>query len=380
MARGLDYSWGRPNLAQVKAAGYDFVIRYLAEYGGGKEISQAEAQQIRNAKLGLALVYEQRANNALGGRAAGKHDAQVALKQAEAIGFPDDRPIYFAVDWDATPAQQGVIDEYLRGAAEVIGAGRVGVYGGYWICKRCKENGSAKWFWQTYAWSGGNKLDGMHIYQYLNGQNIAGAEVDLNETFASDYGAWTDQAPSTHVEQPAKPEPARPVTDGYRIQKGDTFWDLEKAHGWAHGTLQQLNPTVEPRELQIGQLIRVPSMPSQAPKPEPSHMSTYKIKQGDTFWGLETANGWTHGTLQSMNPSVKPKELGIGQTINVPAGGKPAASNGTKWVTVQENDTLSLIARDNNMSLAAIESLNPNAGHPAGNFDLIRPGDRIRVR
>ena len=44
----------------------------------------------------------------------------------------------------------------------------------------------------------------------------------------------------------------------YTIQAGDTFWDLERKNGWAHGTLQKLNPRVNPRRLQIGQSIRIP--------------------------------------------------------------------------------------------------------------------------
>lgn len=42
----------------------------------------------------------------------------------------------------------------------------------------------------------------------------------------------------------------------YIIKKGDTFWDLERAWGLKSGTLSHLNPTLNPRTLQIGQRIR----------------------------------------------------------------------------------------------------------------------------
>lgn len=42
----------------------------------------------------------------------------------------------------------------------------------------------------------------------------------------------------------------------YNIKKGDTFWGLEDAWGIAHGTLQRLNPDIDPKKLQIGQSIR----------------------------------------------------------------------------------------------------------------------------
>lgn len=42
----------------------------------------------------------------------------------------------------------------------------------------------------------------------------------------------------------------------YTIAKGDTLWGLENAWGITHGTLQRLNPDIDPKKLQIGQSIR----------------------------------------------------------------------------------------------------------------------------
>ena len=70
MGQGIDYSFGRPELDTVKAQGYTFVIRYLAQQGGGKVITPQEAAQIRAHGLALVLVYEQGAGRAREGRAA----------------------------------------------------------------------------------------------------------------------------------------------------------------------------------------------------------------------------------------------------------------------------------------------------------------------
>ncbi len=186
--KGLDFSWARPGAANIKAAGYDFICRYLS-YDAGKNISAGEAQDALNHGLGIILVWETTANRALSGRAGGIADANEAVKQANAAGQPNFLPIYFAVDFDATPAQQGAIDEYLRGAGTVLGSAYVGVYGGYWVVKRCLDNGSAKWAWQTYAWSGGNIDPRIHIYQYLNG-GAFGGQADLNEAKQTNFGQW----------------------------------------------------------------------------------------------------------------------------------------------------------------------------------------------
>mgnify|MGYP003608381841 CR=1 FL=1 len=46
------------------------------------------------------------------------------------------------------------------------------------------------------------------------------------------------------------------VTSYYQIKKGDTFWGLESGWSMKHGTLQRLNPGINPKALQIGQRIR----------------------------------------------------------------------------------------------------------------------------
>ena len=194
----VDYSGSRPDPKKVKAAGYGAVARYLfAPTPGGKGISKAEATAVRAAGLGLVVVYESYAGRAVEGQAAGVIDGKTALALARSIGFPDSRPIYFAVDFPATSTQQPAIDAYLRGAASVIGAARIGVYGSYYVVERCYTNKTSQWFWQTRGWSNGKISSHTHFYQYLNGQMVGNANVDLNESKQDDFGAWTKEAEVT---------------------------------------------------------------------------------------------------------------------------------------------------------------------------------------
>lgn len=96
------------------------------------------------------------------------------------------------------------------------------------------------------------------------------------------------------------------------IQKGDTFWGLEERYNIKHGTLQELNPGIDPRTLTIGREIRIRPEPVQPSTPEPTY---YTIRRGDTFWALEDAWAIPHGTLQSLNPGINPRQLSIGQRI-----------------------------------------------------------------
>jgi hypothetical protein len=187
---GVDYAWGRPGTAALKRAGVKFVCRYLSHDTTGKNLTRSEADQLSRAGIWIAVVWESTAKRALSGHAAGVADANAAEKLADACGIPDERPIYFAVDFDATAGQQAAINSYLDGAASVLGRSRVGLYGGYYVVKRALDAHKATWAWQTYAWSGGHWDGRAQIQQYSNDHVINGVGVDYDRAVKDDYGQW----------------------------------------------------------------------------------------------------------------------------------------------------------------------------------------------
>lgn len=187
---GVDYAWGRPGASALKRAGAKFACRYLSHDTTGKNLTRAEADELSEAGLWLVVVWETAANRALDGKAAGTADAQAAAGQAKACGMPDDRPIYFAVDWDASSSQQSAINAYLDGAASVLGRDRVGLYAGYGPVNRAFDAGKITYGWQTYAWSGGRWDARAQLQQYSNDHTINGVGLDYDRAVKSDYGQW----------------------------------------------------------------------------------------------------------------------------------------------------------------------------------------------
>jgi hypothetical protein len=209
--RGLDYAWSHVPPWAVKAAGFGFVARYLS-HDASKSLSKSEAAALRVSGIAIVVVWEDAAQGALRGHAGGVADALAADSQARACGMPG-AFIYFAADWDATAPEQGVINDYLDGAASIIGRARTGLYGGYWACSRARTAGKASKFWGTVAWSGSNwdparnpnvfKPDVMQGAQVT----IDGVSVDLDTADAAgDFGQWPRPATT------AIPMPATPVT------------------------------------------------------------------------------------------------------------------------------------------------------------------------
>lgn len=205
MTYGTDYAWGRPGVVALRAAGVKFVCRYFSHDTTGKNLTPSEAKELSDGGLWLVGIWESTADRALGGYGAGRTDAQAALAQAQACGMPSDRPIYFAVDFDASPDQMGTINAYLDGAASVLGKDRVGVYGGYYVVKAALGGGHCVWAWQASAWSGGQWDDRAQIRQTSIDRYIGGVDCDDNTATTTDYGQWM-VGRSPHQQQPQPQE------------------------------------------------------------------------------------------------------------------------------------------------------------------------------
>lgn len=187
---GVDYAWGRPGVAALKSAGANFACRYVSHDRTGKNLTRDEAETLSAAGIRLVVVWETSAARALDGRAAGAADARDAAAQAAGCGMPGDRPIYFAVDFDASADQQPEIDAYFDGVASVLGRDRTGMYGGYGPVGRAFDAGKIAYGWQTYAWSGGRWDERAQLRQYSNGHTLNNVSVDYNRAVADDYGQW----------------------------------------------------------------------------------------------------------------------------------------------------------------------------------------------
>lgn len=314
MSKGLDYSWARPGGQAIKDHGFQFVVRYIPFTGnGGKGIEAPEIADLRSHGIAIAVVFESSARRALDGRQAGKDDATTSQAQLARVGLDTNMPVYFAVDFDATPEQQAAIDEYLRGCADVLGAARVGVYAGYWIVKRCKENGTANYLWQTYAWSGGNVHPDINLYQYLNSQNVNGA-VDFDEAKKADFGQ-ENQTPVPAPTPPPAPAPAPPPAHTYTVTSGDTLSGIGQKTGTDWHQIAYINHISAPYTIYPGQVLTLPG--GSAPPPPPPPSNTYVVKPGDTLGAIAAAHGTTYQHLAQINGIANPNLIYAGQVIKL---------------------------------------------------------------
>lgn len=193
MTRGVDFAAGRPGAAAIKAAGFDFVVRYLSDGGPGlpgKLLLPEEFRDYLDHGVAVVFMWETTADRMLSGHDGGLSDAMAAIHYVATVikAPPPIRCIYFAADWDASPEQQAQIDNYLDAVASVIHPSATGVYGGFWPLSRAGAR--ASWLEGTVAWSGSNQLAGEHLFQDGTTVTINGIECDVVQALQQDFGQF----------------------------------------------------------------------------------------------------------------------------------------------------------------------------------------------
>lgn len=209
----LDYSDARPSPAAMRAAGIVGVMRYLSGGHNLKDLTAAEAKALHDAGLTIGLVWETSAHRMDGGAAAGAADAKAANAQADALGFPDDRPIYFANDQNV--CTQAHVD-YLQ-AAKNASRRPVGPYGSTALIDAGARIG-CRYGWKVATW--GPPTANACLTQEPNvASPVPG--TDMNFTHRDDWGQW----PFTGAATPeTEGDPDMWIMHGEDGPLKDEFW------------------------------------------------------------------------------------------------------------------------------------------------------------
>lgn len=250
---GVDYSGARPDIACMVSKGVKFAARYLEPASDWKTLTLAESTALRAAGIAIVGIFETAPDRALQGFTAGALDATGVARESPKVGMPANRPFFFNVDFNATPAQMaGPITQYFKGIRSVLPLVRIGGYGGYNQIKYLFDNDLIAYGWQTYAWSGGRWDSRAHLQQYNNGEVFCGGTVDFNRAMVDDYGQWPAPPPPqliegdeevTEAEITAVAKAVRneivgttvPVVNPNGVQAPANLWSLA---GWTYAATQ----------------------------------------------------------------------------------------------------------------------------------------------
>lgn len=133
---------------------------------------------------------------------------------------------------------------------------------------------------------------------------------------------------------------APPAASGYRVRKGDTLGAIARKHGTSVSALMRANKLSDARKLKIGQYLSIPGGSTR------SVVTTHRVRSGDVLSKIAKRYGVSVSALMQANNLRNAHTLRIGQTLNIPAGGRGTASR-SRYVShkVRQGQTLSAIAK-----------------------------------
>jgi LysM repeat protein len=131
----------------------------------------------------------------------------------------------------------------------------------------------------------------------------------------------------------AKGRDLRQDADAVRVPvaKGDNLWSLARRYGLRVDDLLAVNQGIDPRRLEIGSELVIPSHEAAKAERERRDASievsvrqegsvrAYSVADGDTLWNLSRRFGVSVTRILEANASVTPDRLEIGQPLNIPA-------------------------------------------------------------
>lgn len=252
---GADASYSLPTGAELRTHGITAIMRYITDQGpGNKGITIQEIHDLGAHGVAFGLVWELGARAALQGYAQGVADAKraqhnLALLAAQPGGPSARRPLYAAVDFDATADELPAVKDYFRGFSSVIGKNRTGVYGSGLVIDTVFGAGYASFGWwvkAASAWGGGHvpDLNRVHVEQVQNGVAIGSGVIDRD--LMRSTGNWGQlgvvfakplpkKAPG-----PAKADPHVIAT----VHDGDTLSAIAARNHVSLLQVERLNPQI----------------------------------------------------------------------------------------------------------------------------------------
>ncbi|WP_108652344.1 peptidoglycan DD-metalloendopeptidase family protein [Dongshaea marina] len=116
---------------------------------------------------------------------------------------------------------------------------------------------------------------------------------------------------------PAPVSSVGPVGGYWRVQPGDTLYSIAWGSGKDFQEIARYNKISAPYNIYPGQLLRL------TPKVVASSSGYYKVRKGDTLYGISRKLGVSASRLAALNGLRSPYRLYPGQKLNLVANGQP---------------------------------------------------------
>lgn len=157
---------------------------------------------------------------------------------------------------------------------------------------------------------------------------------------------------------------------GYRVKKGDTLWGLAKKNHISISHLKKIN-NISGNSLVPGLILRFSRLSSNG-------LNRYIVKKGDSIWGICRRFNLTKGTFLRLN-NLKSSVLKIGTEVIVKSRKQKIARVTTRkrttwhWYRIKKRDSFWSIAHKYKITVASLKRFNRKKGNS------LYPGSKIKI-
>lgn len=176
----------------------------------------------------------------------------------------------------------------------------------------------------------------------------------------------------------------------HKVVSGDSFYSIAKKYNVEEEAIYKLNPNLKGKVLQLNTIIIIPNDKKSKIKGDnktaKNKSDVYEVQSGDSFYSIALNNDLTVDDLKKYNPDVSPKNLQIGQKINLkPVKTKKTkvekedrivenSSNDNAFHVVKKGETMSSISKKYGLKLADLLEMNKSLG------TNLQIGDKVAIK
>ena len=111
----------------------------------------------------------------------------------------------------------------------------------------------------------------------------------------------------------------------HQVKKQETLYGIARMYQTTPAEIETLNPEIVGRSIQVDEMLKVPIKKEVAEEVIEGDFDFHKVEKQETLYGIARAYQINEKALLKINPSLKKRELQEGELIRVPKGATKAA-------------------------------------------------------
>ena len=112
----------------------------------------------------------------------------------------------------------------------------------------------------------------------------------------------------------------------HKVAKQETLFGIARQYQTTPAEIEKLNPAIVGRSIQVDEMLRVPIQKAVAEEVIEGDFDFHKVEKQETLYGIARSYGLKDKDLLKINPNLKKRELQEGELIRIPKGAVKAVA------------------------------------------------------